>query len=74
MNFCLWDTNHANSQSFSGALGSNVNTGLVNTWSQEPKEPSDPPVASSNLCREPKDVPFDIHNTLIKGMQMQLAP
>ena len=31
------------------------------------------PAAPSNFCREPKDVLFDIHNTFMKLMKMQLG-
>ena len=38
----------------------------------EPRAPLDAP-ADPNICREPKYVLFDIHNTFMKLMKMQLG-
>ena len=49
-----------------------VRTGVEISWSQEPKALLNSPAAPSNFCRGPKDILFDIHNTFMKLMKMQL--
>ena len=35
--------------------------------------PLDTPVVPLNFCREPKDVPLDIHSTYMKFMTVQVS-
>ena len=50
-----------------------ANTGLEISGCQEPRAPLNSPVAPSNFCREPENVLFDIQNTFLKLMKMQLG-
>ena len=45
--------------------------GLETSCSQRPRVPLNSPLAPLNFCRVPKDVLFDIHNTLMKLIKMQ---
>ena len=47
--------------------------GLEIRGCREPRAPLNAPAAPSNFCREPKYVLFDIQNTFMKLMKMQLG-
>ena len=47
--------------------------GLEIRGCREPRAPLNAPAAPSNVCREPKYVLFDIQNTFMKLMKMQLG-
>ena len=47
--------------------------GLEIRGCREPRAPLHAPAAPSNICREPENVLFDIQNTFMKLMKMQLG-